>query len=347
MPEFYDISIKEIQQETANAVSVLFDIPQNLKDTFSFTAGEYLTLEKEINGEQVRRAYSICSSPDSGSLCVAIKKVPNGLFSVDAVDNFKDGDIIKVAAPEGRFLLTPEANKNYLAVAAGSGITPILSMIKSVLASESSSTFTLIYGNKSVSDTMFYDELVSLSEEHDNFNLEFVFSRERNSNAKFGRIDKGLTNLFVKNKYNNIHFDSAYLCGPEAMIETVSETLKENGFSGDAIHFELFSVSVDEDSTAQIEDGKCSVELLLDDEVFTFEMDKTDDVLAASLRNDVDAPYSCQGGVCSSCLAKVTEGKAVMTKNSILTNAEVEEGYILTCQAHPTTSTLKVDFDDV
>ncbi|MGC6285610.1 MAG: 2Fe-2S iron-sulfur cluster-binding protein [Polaribacter sp.] len=347
MPEFYDISIKEIQQETALAISVLFDIPQNLKDSFSFTAGEYLTLEKEINGEQVRRAYSICSSPNSGELCVAIKKVPNGLFSVDAVDNFKVGDSIKVAAPEGRFLLTPEANKNYLAVAAGSGITPILSMIKSVLTSESSSTFTLIYGNKSVSDTMFYDELVSLSEGNDNFNLEFVFSRERNSNAKFGRIDKGLTNLFVKNKYHNINFDSAFLCGPEAMIETVSETLKENGFSGDAIHFELFSVSVDEDSTAQIEDGKCSVEVLLDDEVFTFEMDKSDDVLAASLRNDVDAPYSCQGGVCSSCLAKVTEGKAVMTKNSILTNAEVEEGYILTCQAHPTTSTLKVDFDDV
>ena len=243
MPEFYDISIKEIQPETADAVSVFFDIPQNLKDTFSFTAGEYLTLEKEINGEQVRRAYSICSSPDSGLLCVAIKKVPNGLFSLDAVDNFKVGDSIKVAAPEGRFLLTPESNKNYLAVAAGSGITPILSMIKSVLASEASSTFTLIYGNKSVADTMFYDELVSLSEEHNNFNLEFVFSRERNADAKFGRIDKGLTNLFVKNKYNAISFDSAYVCGPEAMIETVSETLKDNGFSEDSIHFELFSVS--------------------------------------------------------------------------------------------------------
>lgn len=347
MPEFYDLSIKEIQQETANAVSVLLDIPQNLKETFSFTAGEYVTLEKEIKGESVRRAYSICSSPQSGELRVAIKKVPDGLFSVEAVDHFKVGDQLKVAAPEGRFSLTPSANKNYIAFAAGSGITPILSMITSVLTTEPTSTFTLIYGNKSVDDTMFYNQLVDLNKEYENFNLEFVFSRERNSDARFGRIDKGLTNFYLKNTYGQLNFDAAFLCGPEAMIETVSETLKENGFDESNIHFELFSVSVDEVNAAQIQDGKCQVEVLLDDEVFTFEMDSNDNVLAASLRNDVDAPYSCQGGVCSSCLAKVTEGKALMVKNTILTDAEVAEGYILTCQAHPTTPILKVDFDDV
>lgn len=347
MPDFYDISIKEIKQETAQAVSVLFDIPANLKETFSFTAGEYITLQKEINGETVRRAYSICSAPSSGELRVAIKKVPDGTFSVDAVDNFKAGDSLQVAPPEGRFLLNPEANKNYLAVAAGSGITPILSMVKDTLEKQPSATFTLIYGNRSIADTMFFNELNELDEANANFNLEYVYSRERNPDCKFGRIDKGLTNLFVKNKYKDISFDAAFLCGPEEMINTVSNTLQENGFDKEQVHFELFSVSVDEEATEQIDDGSCKVEILLDDEVFSFDMDKTDNVLAASLRNDVDAPYSCQGGVCSSCLAKVTEGKAVMVKNSILTDAEVEEGYILTCQAHPTTTTLKVDFDDV
>lgn len=347
MPEFYDISIKEIQQETANAVSVLFDIPENLTEIFSFTAGEYLTLQKEINGETVRRAYSICSAPISGELRVAIKKVPDGLFSVEAVDHFKVGDTLKVSAPEGRFLLTPQANKNYLAVAAGSGITPILSMVKTVLTNQPSSTFTLIYGNRSVADTMFYNDLLRLKEAYDNFNLELVFSRERNTDAKFGRIDKGLTNLFVKNVYKDVSFDAAFLCGPEGMIDAVSNTLKENGFDQNNIHFELFSVSVDDEASEQVSDGSCKVSIVLDEEIFSFDMDTKDNILAASLRNNVDAPYSCQGGVCSSCLAKVTDGKAIMVKNSILTDAEVEEGYILTCQAHPTTSAIKVDFDDV
>ena len=296
MPDFHDLSIKEINQETANAVSVVFDIPGNLKETFSYTAGEYITLQKEINGETVRRAYSICSAPNSGELRVAIKKVSDGTFSVDAVDNFKAGDTLQVAPPEGRFLLNPEANNNYLAVAAGSGITPILSMVKDTLKTQPSASFTLIYGNKSIADTMFYDELNALHNQYSNFNLEQVYSRERNPDCKFGRIDKGLTNLFVKNKYKDISFDAAFLCGPEDMINTVSETLQESGFNENQIHFELFSVSVDDEASEQINDGSCKVEVLLDDEVFSFEMDAKDNVLAASLRNDVDAPYSCQGG---------------------------------------------------
>lgn len=347
MATFYKVNIKEVKQETANAVSVVFDIPENLKSEFHFTAGQYITLQQIINGEEVRRAYSICSTPESGEVRVAIKAVENGTFSVYATKDLKEGDIIEITEPEGRFMLTPEANKNYIGFAAGSGITPVLSMAKTVLENEPLATFTLIYGNKSVADTIFYNQLIELASTYDNFNLDFVYSRERNENAKTGRIDKGLTNFFVKNKYKDIAFNAAYLCGPEEMINTVSETLQEAGFSSENIHFELFTASINEENLEEISDGNSEITILLDDEETTFSMSKEDNILAASLRNDLDPPYSCQGGVCSSCLAKVTEGKAVMTKNSILTDSEVEEGFILTCQAHPTTSKITVDFDDV
>lgn len=347
MATFYNVNIKEIKQETAFAVSVVFSIPENLITEFSFTAGQYITIEKEINGEAVRRAYSICSTPKSGEIRVAIKAVENGVFSTYATTDLKVGDEVKISTPEGRFLLNPEAKKNYIAFAAGSGITPILSMVKSVLEHEPTSTFTLIYGNKSVEDTIFNDELLALNSKYEHFNLEFVCSRERQENMLFGRIDKPFTNFFIKNKYKDISFDAAFLCGPEAMINTVSETLKEAGFSNNNIHFELFTVSEDENTKDEIKEGTSEITILLDDEETTFTMTQTDNILAASLRNYLDPPYSCQGGVCSSCLAKVTEGKAVMVKNTILTDGEVEEGLILTCQAHPTTSKISIDFDDV
>ncbi|PQJ80387.1 2Fe-2S iron-sulfur cluster-binding protein [Polaribacter porphyrae] len=347
MTKFHKVYIKEIKQETAFAVSVVFDIPEHLKSEFNFTSGQYITLQKKIREEEVRRAYSICSTPKSGELRVAIKAVENGTFSVYATSDLKVGDEIEISAPEGRFLLNPKANKNYVGFAAGSGITSILSMVKTVLETEPSATFTLIYGNKSVADTIFYDELLALDSRYKNFNLEFVCSRERQENMLFGRIDKPFTNFFIKNKYKDISFDAAFLCGPEEMIHTVSDTLKETGFTDKNIHFELFTASIDEDAVDEIQEGTTEITVLLDDEETTFTMTQTDDILAATLRNELDPPYSCQGGVCSSCLAKVTEGKAVMVKNSILTDSEVEEGFILTCQAHPTTAKIAIDFDDV
>jgi ring-1,2-phenylacetyl-CoA epoxidase subunit PaaE len=348
MADFHKLHIQEVKQETANAVSVLFDIPENLKSGFDFTAGQYITIQATIKGEEVRRAYSICSTPKSGDIRVAIKAVENGTFSVYATSDLKAGDEIEISVPEGRFELKPEANKNYIAFAAGSGITPILSMIKSVLENEPTSNFTLIYGNKTAADTIFYEELNALKETYlSQFKLHYIFSREEVKNQLRGRIDKSVTNYFVKNMYKETSFDTAFLCGPEEMIQEVSKTLESNKISKENIHFELFTVSLDEEALAEVKEGTTQITVLLDDEETTFTMQQTDDILAATLRNDLDAPYSCQGGVCSSCLCKVTEGKAVMVKNSILTDGEVEEGFVLACQAYPTTSKITIDFDDV
>jgi len=348
MATFHKVTIQDIKQETANAVSVAFNVPEHLKSEFNFTAGQYITLKKEIKGEEVRRAYSICSTPKSGEIRVAIKAVENGIFSTYATSDLKVGDAIEITAPEGRFELQPEANKNYIAFAAGSGITPILSMIKTVLENEPTSNFTLVYGNKSTSDTIFYDELNQLKETYSNqFKLHYIFSREDVKNQLRGRIDKSVTNYFVKNVYKETSFDAAFLCGPEEMIHEVSKTLESNNILKENIHFELFTATIDEEAAATIKEGTTEITVLLDDEETTFTMQQTDDILAASLRNDLDAPYSCQGGVCSSCLCKVTEGKAVMVKNSILTDSEVEEGFVLACQAYPTTPIISIDFDDV
>tara|TARA_R110001592_G_scaffold5436_2_gene29955 strand:- start:87 stop:1133 length:1047 start_codon:yes stop_codon:yes gene_type:complete len=348
MATFYKVKIQEVKQETASAVSVLFNIPPHLKSEFNFTSGQYITIQQEIRGEEVRRAYSICSTPQSGELRVAIKAVEKGVFSIYANSHFKVGDEIEISIPEGRFLLNPETNKNYIAFAAGSGITPILSMVASVLENEPTSNFTLVYGNKSVADTIFYTQLNALKESFsDRFKLHYIFSRENVKNILRGRIDENVTNYFVKNMYKETTFDAAFLCGPEEMIQEVSKALKNNKIAKENIHFELFIVAIDEEATSAIKEGTTEITVLLDDEKTTFTMQQTDSILAASLRNDLDAPYSCQGGVCSSCLGKVTEGKAVMVKNSILTDSEVDEGLILTCQAYPTTSKITIDFDDV
>ncbi|PQJ69010.1 ferredoxin--NADP reductase [Polaribacter butkevichii] len=348
MSTFHKVHIEEVIRETADAVSLLFKIPGNLKSKFAFHAGQYLTLKKTINGKEVRRAYSICSSPTDNYLKVAIKAVENGTFSTYATSELKSGNFIEISEPEGKFILEPKPHKNYIAFAAGSGITPIMSMIKDVLENETSSTFTLIYGNKTVADTIFKNELDALKEANpERLNLHYIYSREQIEGSLFGRIDKAHTNFYINNSYKSTNFDAAYLCGPETMINEVSKTLSERGFADENIHFELFTISFDEEAASEIKEGTTEITVLLDDEETTFTMQQTDNILAASLRNDLDAPYSCQGGVCSSCMCKVTEGKAVMVKNSILTDSEIEEGLVLACQAYPTTSKIKIDFDDV
>lgn len=351
MFKFHSLTIKEIKKETQNAVSVLFDIPNDLKEEFKFIAGHYINIKKIIAGEELRRAYSICSAPNSGDLRVAIKAVDNGAFSVFATTILKEGDILDVSKPLGKFILETESthSKNYLGIAAGSGITPIMAMIKAVLTEEPNSTFTLVYGNKTEVDTIFYAEINQLQQLYPTkFKVHYIFSREKNGTNLFGRIDKGNLNFLIKNKFKNSAFDAAFLCGPETMIQMAKETLIENSLDENNIYFELFTPPVASENEKHIAfEGICEITVLVDDEETTFEMDSKLTILTAALKEGLDAPYSCQGGICSSCLAKVSAGKAVMDKNSILSDAEIQAGLILTCQAHPTTQKITIDYDNV
>lgn len=352
MAQFHSLSIKSIDKVTAKSVAITLNIPENLKDVFSFKAGQYITLKATINGEEVRRDYSICSSKNSGEVTVAVKAVEGGTFSVFANSQLKAGDTIEVSAPNGRFVF--EANeaktRTVAAFAAGSGITPILSIAKTLLEDEPFSNFILVYGNKSSENTMFFKELVDLQGLYGNrFHVHFIYSQAREDGALLGRIEKSTVNLIVKNKYKGVTIEKFYLCGPEQMIHTVKDVLIENGVKEKAILFELFTAPVETESSSNTESlsGNSKIKVLVDDETFEFEMSKEQTILEAALKQDIDAPYSCQGGICSSCIAKITEGKATMRQNNILTDSEVAEGLVLTCQAQPASNTLVVDYDDV
>ncbi|AUS05234.1 ferredoxin--NADP reductase [Pseudotamlana carrageenivorans] len=351
MSSFHKLSVKNITRETSKAISISFNIPENLKEIFQFKAGQYITLKTEIDGNEVRRDYSLCVSPKSGEIKVAIKEVQDGTFSAYANSTLKVGDTLDVAPPKGRFVFEPNDSKtkNIAAFAAGSGITPILSIIKCALEEEVQSKVILVYGNKTPKDTMFLNELLELQHTYkDRFSIQFVFSQQDEEDAIFGRIEKSTVNYVMKNEHKHIDVDAYYLCGPEAMIHTVKDVLTEHNTEASRIHYELFKAAKPvEVKTEDVANGTSKISVTVDDETTTFEMSQKQTILEAALDEDLDAPYSCQGGICSSCLARITEGEATMRQNNILTESEVAEGLILTCQAHPTTATIAVDFDDV
>ena len=352
MSAFHKLTIKNIKRETDKAISIAFEIPENIKNNFAFKAGQYITLKTEINGNEIRRDYSLCVSPKSGELKVAVKEVKDGTFSAYANTILKVGDTLDVAPPKGRFLFEPNDSitKNIALFAAGSGITPVLSIIKCALEEEIHSKVILVYGNKTTKDTMFLNELLDLQHQYkDRFSIQFVFSQQDEDNAIFGRIEKSTVNYVIKNQHKDIVVDAFYLCGPEAMIHTVKDVLTEHNIDENRIHFELFKAAKSADITTEndVVDGKTNITVIVDDETTTFEMSQKQTILEAALDEDLDAPYSCQGGICSSCLARVKEGEAIMRQNNILTESEVAEGLILTCQAHPTSAHVIVDFDDV
>ena len=350
MPSFLKLIIKEVKRETANAVSILFNVPDELKPDYKFIAGQYLNLKLTLDNQEIRRAYSICSAPESGELRIAVKAVKNGLFSQFANTKLKAGDVLEVGQPEGKFTFEPDAErqKNYAAFVAGSGITPVLSIIKSVLKSEPKSSFVLVYGNKTPDETIFYQELHDLQLQYvGRFFVHYVFSQAKAENALFGRIEKSSVNFVLNNKHKELQFDKFFLCGPEEMINTVSAILKEKNVKESAIKFELFTSSSQENEIKASLEGHTKITVLVDDDEVSFEMSQKQTILDAALKQGIDAPYSCQGGICSSCLARVTSGSAEMTKNSILTDKEIASGLILTCQAHPTSESIYVDYDDV
>ncbi len=352
MSSFHTLRVKHIEKETEKAITLSFDVPENLKDTFAFKAGQYITLKTVINGNEIRRDYSLCASPKSNDLKVGIKEVKDGTFSAFANKQLKVGDTLEVAPPKGRFVFTPNDTKTkHIALfAAGSGITPVLSIIKCALEEEIHSHVILVYGNKNSQDTMFLNDLLELQHQYKTrFAIQFVFSQSQEDNAVFGRIEKSTVNLVIKNKYKHITIDDYYLCGPEGMIYTVKDVLTEHGVAKNRIHFELFKASKPDEAIppTNVPEGKAEITLRVDDETTRFEMSNEQTILEAALDNDLDVPYSCQGGICSSCLARITEGEATMRQNNILTESEVAEGLILTCQAQPKTPSVTVDYDDV
>ncbi len=354
---FHPLTIKEIRSETPDCVSISFDIPPELESVFKFSHGQNLTVKTKIGNEEVRRSYSICTAPHENDLRVAVKMVESGLFSSHA-HKLSAGDVLDVLPPTGRFYtnLDPKNKKNYLAFAAGSGITPVISIIKTTLATEPKSNFTLVYGNRSRSSIIFLEELEGLKNIYlERFSLIHVLSRERvDSNLNFGRINaEKLAQLHKVVDYSSM--DEVFICGPEEMIFTTKEFLEASGVDKKKVHFELFTTPGQSGvrsresgvGTPGKESGpKSKITLKLDGRSFDFELPfGGDTILDAALKLGADLPFACKGGVCSTCRAKLIEGEVEMEMNWALEPEEVEKGFILTCQSHPKTDRVVVDYD--
>ncbi|MBK6289490.1 MAG: phenylacetate-CoA oxygenase/reductase subunit PaaK [Gammaproteobacteria bacterium] len=360
MSEFHDLRIRAINPETENAICVEFEVPEKLRPAFSFRQGQYLTLKAEIDGKELRRCYSICSGVDDGNLRVAIKKIGGGAFSNHAHATLKKGDTVAVMPPQGRFFteLDETAARRYLCIAAGSGITPVLSIVKSVLAREPRSTVTLLYGNQRASTIMFREELGFIKNRYlGRFNWINILSREeQDASVLHGRINNRKGGELNRKRLITIReFDEFFLCGPESMISEVSRGLRSEGILESHIHYELFFANA-EDAAQVIEKhqqratrfgGKVSaVSVSIDGRSSSFELSADgENILDAAMQAGLDVPFSCKGGVCATCKAKLLSGEVDMDLNHALSAEEVAGGYILTCQAHPISPQVVVDFD--
>jgi ring-1,2-phenylacetyl-CoA epoxidase subunit PaaE len=356
-PKFHPLTVSNVRQETVDCVSVAFEIPSDLQEVFKFKQGQYLTLRETIEGEDVRRSYSISSGINDGELRVAIKKVDGGLFSTWANENLKKGSQIQVMTPMGNFSpeLSKENKKNYLLVAAGSGITPVISIARSILDTEPNSEVNLIYGNRWFNTIIFREELEDLKDRFlGKFRVFHVLSAEPSDIPLFhGRIDtekcRGFNGTFIDFKSMN----EVFVCGPEPMIRAVSEYSEGVGVKKENIHFELFASpgQIKERAPKEVKEVKsvgevCDVQVILDGQESSFAMPMNGmKILDAAQRNGVDIPFSCKGGMCCTCRAHISEGTATMEVNYALEPGEVENGFVLTCQAIPTSSKIIVDFD--
>ena len=352
MPEFHSLKVKEIVKETNDTVSVSFQVPEDLKEAYAFTPGQYLTLKLTINNEEQRRSYSICSS-SAEDITVAVKRVENGLVSSYLNEVLKENDEMEVMTPEGNFTLeTDQAKKRkFVGFAAGSGITPIMSMIKQLSMDETETVFTLFYSNKMESDVIFKHQLDQLA--GDNLKINYIYTRQKLNNPLLeGRIDKSKATELIKADLSCLNADAFYLCGPEEMIFNVKSALEEFGVLNTKIKFELFTTPVlmaekpKQQEADENFDGEALVTVIYDDEEIDFNLNKDGDtILDAAMDNDVDVPFSCKGAVCCTCKAKVTEGKVTMDANYALSDQEVEDGYVLACQSHPASAKVTLDFD--
>ncbi len=352
--QFYKLKVSDIRKETADCVSINFSIPDEHKNIFEYKQGQYLTLKLNINNTEIRRTYSLCSSPLESDFRIAVKQIEDGLFSTFANTILKVGDELEALAPNGKFTteLNPIQKKNYLAIAAGSGITPILSILKTTLQSEPQSTFILVYGNKSKGSIIFKEEIESLKNKFTNrFQLIHILSREKtDAPINHGRINAD--KLVQLSKLINWKFlDEFFICGPEEMIITTKDFLQDLKIEKSKIHFELFNATKKTNKKKIIEnvnsETKSKITIKSDGRTFDVLIGFTEDksILDAALEHGADLPFACKGGVCCTCKAKLLEGQVEMDINWGLEHEEIEQGFILTCQSHPITENVIVDFD--
>ena len=352
---FHKLAVKNIQHETKDCVSITFDIPKELEKDFLFKQGQNITIKATMDKEEIRRSYSICSCPLDNELTIAVKKVYDGSFSTFANQNLTRGDVLEILPPTGTFYTEVAAanKKNYVFFAAGSGITPVISIIKTILRVEAESTVTLVYGNRNVSSIIFKEDLEALKDRYlQRFRIYHILSRERTeATINYGRIDVEKC-LQLSKLIDLAAVDEFFICGPEKMIFTLIEYLELNGISKKKIHFELFTTPTRENTkiyTAKKTTGEEGSEIIvkMDGRSFTFMLDyNSNNILDAALAQGVDLPFACKGGVCTTCRAKLVEGEVEMEANYGLEQEEVKAGFILTCQSHPTSKKVVVDYDN-
>lgn len=349
---FYKLKVKEVIKETEDCVSITLDVPQELNDIFTYREGQNITIKHDEGGEELRRSYSICTAPHENKLKVAVKKVMGGKFSSFANDLLQTGQEMDVMPPTGKFNVKQQAGK-FLMIAAGSGITPVLSIIKHILQTQQQSEITLLYGNKNRQSIIFFEEIEGLKNRYmQRFTCHYVLSRERtDSTLNYGRLGAEKLEAFSPLiDYKNI--SEAFICGPEEMIFSSAAFLEKAGMQKENIHFELFTTPgvlqkpkqevIEEDDDSP----KSKITIKLDGRSMDILLGyKGNSILDAALQQGADLPFACKGGVCCTCRAKLVSGEVHMDVNYALEKEEVEAGFILTCQSHPLTEEVVIDFD--
>ena len=354
-PHFHPLRVSEVRRETAECVSLALEVPAALRDAFHFTQGQYLNLRAMLGGEEVRRSYSICSGTDDGELRVAVKAVPGGTFSTYANRELQPGATLEAMPPEGRFFTPLDSfhRKHYVAFAAGSGITPVLSLIKTTLAREPQSRFSLVYGNRNIDAVIFSEQLEDLKDQYlARLALFRVFSRDPQPVELFnGRVDAAKVRELLGTLLPPAAIDEAFVCGPDTMPDEVAGALEACGVARHHIHLERFGAPAPRASVAPAPRspavaGASEVTVIVDGKQLRLELPEAGpSVLDAALRAGADLPYACKAGVCCTCRAMLVEGEVRMDANYTLSDEELQQGFRLTCQSHPVTPRVVLDYD--